>query len=340
MSYPARPSNPYTSPSPKPGYGAGGHHPAGQNPYQRPTVITVLSILNFIAAPFTVLLAIGSLYLGQTERELSAILTGLGIFYLVMGVMSFFIAIGLWRLKGYGRTLQIVSCSVGLLAIPIGTLISALILYYFLKPGVKILFSETPRSQLTEWDVVEIQKLQYSSSGVLITLAIIVPLIFMMIAGVFVVMTLPSIESAGSTANEASAIGDLHKLRSGEIAYAKVNGGHYDTPECLAAPADCIPGYSRDDGTFLMSAIPETRHGYRREFLKGQPASTSDITFGHLSPTSLKGFAFIAYPETSGETGSRGFCTDATGRVCITIDGSKPVVVNGRCDPGCTLFDR
>jgi len=66
---------------------------------------------------------------------------------------------------------------------------------------------------------------------------------------------------------------------------------------------------------FDPSLAPDgERNGYTRRFILG-----SD------------GFAYVATPENWRKTGVRGFCGDATARICFTRDGIAPHVVDGRC---------
>ena len=306
--------------------------------YRRPTLVTVLSVLNFIGAPITLLMGFFMIYLGQTDEgiEMRGLMVGIGAVYFALGVMSLLIGIGLWNLKSYGRTLQIISSCIGLLAIPLGTIISGLILWYFFKPGVKVLFSERPVANLSDWEIAEVSKLGQSSAALVILLAIVLPLLVVMIIGIIAAIAIPSLLRARVSANEASAIGDTRQVLNGQFAYAQANGGHYDTPECLSAPAECIPGYPPDGPVFMNEFVVGTRQGYQREFHPGPPATENDVAFANLSKSSMTSFAFIAYPASPGVSGTRGFCADSTGRMCVTSDGSAPAVVDAHCDPGCT----
>ena len=281
------------------------------------------------------------IYLGQTDQgsEMRGLMMGVGAVYVGLGVMSLVIGIGLWKLKRYGRTLQIVSSCIGLLAIPIGTIISGLILWYFFKPGVKVLFSEKPVRSLSQWEVDEVTQLGQSSAGTVILLAVVLPLVLVSIIGMIAAIVIPSMLRARVSPNEALAIGDARQVLSAERAYAEANGGHFDTPECLSAPADCIPGYPSDGEVFVNGFVFETRHGYHREFHPGPPAAENDLAFANLSHSSMKSFAFTAYPESPGVSGVRGFCTDSSGRMCFTSDASAPTVVDAQCDPSCTPFE-
>jgi type II secretory pathway pseudopilin PulG len=302
-------------------------------------VVSLLAILHFVFGPLMLiggaLVAVASTSSAGSERMLMMVFGGL---YVVFGVLSLVCGIGLWNLKGYGRTLQIVYSCLGLLAIPIGTLISGLILAYLYKPGVKVLFSETPPAQLSAADIAEVSKLSETSGVTVAIMAVVVLFLLVAFVGIIAAIAIPSLLRARTSANESQAIGDLRTIVSAETAYASVNGGHYDQLECLARPFECLPGYPADGQVFLFQEYPAVRGGYNREFQGGLPADQSEIAFANLSPTSVQSFVYLAYP-VSPSMGTRGFCADYTGRICVTLDGSKPAVVDGMCDPNCTPLE-
>jgi hypothetical protein len=266
-------------------------------------------------------------------------MTGIGAFYAVYGLVSVVCAVGLWNLKSYGRTIQLVLAFLGLLLIPVGTVISALILVYLFKPGVKVLFSETPPSRLSAAQIAEVTKLSESSTASVVVIAAVVFLLLVAFIGIIAAIAIPSLLRARISANEAAAIGDLRSVISAEVAYSSSNGGQYDQLECLAKPQECIPGYPPQGPVFLSAIPPEVRAGYRREFQVGLPADGSEVAFANLSPSSVQSFVYLAYPESPGVTGTRGFCVDYTGRICVTMDGSRPAVVDGMCDPACVPLE-
>jgi Type II secretion system (T2SS), protein G len=81
--------------------------------------------------------------------------------FLILTVVSLIGGKGLLELKSYGRTILIIFASIGLLVIPIGTVISFFILLYTGKPGIQLLFCrknpETFTQQELQW-VDEVQK--------------------------------------------------------------------------------------------------------------------------------------------------------------------------------------
>jgi len=333
MVAPTRP-NPYTGP--RAGARPGQRSLSAAQIYRRPAVISVLAALHFFLGPIMLIGGVIAVVMSfASEGSERGFMMGGGAFYALFGLLSIICGIGLWNLKSYGRTIQLVYSFIGLLGIPIGTLISALILVYLFKPGVKVLFSETPPSQLSAADIAEVAKLSESSGVTVVLIAVAVLLMLVAFIGIIAAIAIPSLLRARVSANEAAAIGDLRTVISAEATYASSNGGHYDQLECLAKPQECIPGYPPAGPVFLSEIPPAVRAGYQREFQVGLPADGSEVAFANLSPSSVQSFLYLAYPVTPGVTGARGFCADYTGRICVTMDGSRPPVAEGLCDPAC-----
>jgi len=113
----------------------------GPDIIKRPGFITVLAVLQLIGATLWLLgglgIAAGIIPGGQSlaaSALVALVLEALGVAQLLCGI-------GLLKLKPHGRTLQLVFAWIGLLGIPIGTVISIAILFYLYKPGIKALFS-------------------------------------------------------------------------------------------------------------------------------------------------------------------------------------------------------
>src|SRR5262245_44592063 len=148
-------------------------------------------------------------------------------------------------------------------------------------------------------------------------------------------IAIPSLLRARVSANEAGVIGDIRSIISAEAAYQSANAGYYDTLECLGTPSNCIPNYTGPTFMDSMLASGAGKSGYKRTFHPG-PAASSDA--GPRSPSSIEGYAYTAVPVENGRTGVRGFCGDASGRICQTMDGSEPRVVNGQCPETCQVL--
>ena len=156
------------------------------------------------------------------------------------------------------------------------------------------------------------------------------------LAGCVAAIAIPSFLRARVSANEAATLGDIRTVVSAQAAYQTASGGFYGPPQCLAEPQHCLPEYSGPHFLDAKLASLEARHGYRRTFHAGPPASvTSSVPGAPFATGSLQSFAYVAVPVTTGQTGVRGFCGDSSGRICFTTDGSAPGVVEGACAPDC-----
>lgn len=159
------------------------------------------------------------------------------------------------------------------------------------------------------------------------------------IIGIIAAIAIPSLLRARVSANEAQAIGDTRSIISAEMTYASANAGFYDTLDCLATPASCIPNYPSDAPSFIGPELtPSVKGGYTRTFHPGPPADVEPSQRSRLSPSSVNSFAYVAVPIGQGTTGVRAFCGDSTGRICYTSDGSAPEVTGGKCAETCIDF--
>jgi len=127
---------------------------------------------------------------------------------------------------------------------------------------------------------------------------------------------------------EPGAIAVVRAIIGGELAYASLNEGYYDTLECLDS-ASCVPGV-RGHSPFLEHhlAVTQERRGYGFEFHAGPSAEPrSDRRVSHSAMTR---FAVVAIPLNS--TPQRhSFCGDDRGSIYFTDGGAVPRVEAGRC---------
>lgn len=134
--------------------------------------------------------------------------------------------------------------------------------------------------------------------------------------------------------NEAAAIGTMRALVSAETAYAASNGGLFDTPECLVAPAKCLPQYSGPPLVDPAYSSDFTKSGYIFRFYPGAPADSATARARQLSPTSVTTFSYVAVPETPRSTGTRSFCGDSSGEVCSLAEDAV-TDREGACPASC-----
>jgi len=123
---------------------------------QRPTGVTVLSVLWFIGAVLLVLFgvlliaggsAINAFYGNQLAAQELALFAGIGVVFLVFGLAAALEGWGLWTGRSWAWWVQVVLSALGVLSILsftadsiLNAAISALILWYLFKPYVKEFF--------------------------------------------------------------------------------------------------------------------------------------------------------------------------------------------------------
>jgi type IV pilus assembly protein PilA len=138
------------------------------------------------------------------------------------------------------------------------------------------------------------------------------------VIGIVAAIAIPSLLRARVSANEAGTIGDVRSVISAQAVYQSVNRDLYASRlECLTRPGDCLA--TPTSSQFIdPSTIVSPKSGYVREFYPGAPSQGS--------ATSTSTYAFLAYPVTVGTTGTRSFCGDSSGRICVDPRGGKELV--------------
>lgn len=141
---------------------------------RRPNVVTFLAVLYFLSGLMEAAVAI---YLANAGRQpafriASFIAIGIAIGAMILAGMAY----GLIAMRSWGRVLQIIISILGLLAFPLGTIISIMLLIYFFKPGVKALFSGRPYEQFTPQEIASLQEVQNGGKAIIAVICIIIAL--------------------------------------------------------------------------------------------------------------------------------------------------------------------
>jgi len=139
---------------------------------ERPTGVTILAVLGFIAAGMLVLAALGVLLGGAMVADMAArpgmgMVAGIGgavfgVLFLGIAVLYAVVGVGFLKLQNWARVLTIVLCGLGVLSYALGTLsalfhfhpllvlwrvvllaVNLLVVFYLLKPHVKQAFGAT-----------------------------------------------------------------------------------------------------------------------------------------------------------------------------------------------------
>lgn len=289
----------------------------------RPGVVTFLAVLHFIGAAFWLLIGLGSIAANTAGAGAALVMAPV---FLVIGGAMLFCGLGLLRLRPYGRTLQIVFAVIGLLAVPIGTAISILILIYFNKPGIKLIFQGRPGDDFTNEEVSSIRA-DTATSGATTVVIVIVSIVLVIITmGIVAAIAVPSLLRARQAGNEASAIASLRAITSGEVAYSAScgSGGFAVALEDLAR----TPTSGGD--AFISADLGRSgveRNGYVLTLTRDASPIVGDVgtaaaTCNGSTGQPASSYFATAEPVSSGATGSRYFAVDGRGTI---YESSHPI---------------
>ncbi len=308
-----------------------GVDPAGA--LKRPGLVTLLAVLQFIGA--AVLLPLGGIALASSlgsESPDAVLGQVVGVLWLVFGALSLTCGIGLWTLKGYGRTIQIVLACIGLLAVPLGTIVSALILYYMWRPGIRALFSGKSAAEFTPVERAEIAAVTQGSGAMTAVIVVFVALGLVAMVGIVAAVAVPGLLRARMAGNEAAAIGSMRSIVSAEAAYAAAAGGGgyaISLARLAAACPDQHQGFISPD----LAQDPSVKSGYTISLQSAGAAPGPNDCNG--TPTEMD-FHATGVPVTQGTTGARAFSTSAAGTVFYDPSGvppSRAATIEGAATP-------
>ena len=147
--------------------------PTGMSIPVRPTEVTIAAIVDFIVGGlmllgFLMLLLTlpffmsgmtgsgfemnGDLGSGYSEQQVMAVLSGLFIFiailFLVGGILTTLAGYGLLKLRNWGKILHVIVWVLGLLNFPVGTIISALLIWAVFTKNAKEAFQQAAQNPL------------------------------------------------------------------------------------------------------------------------------------------------------------------------------------------------
>jgi hypothetical protein len=293
--------------------------------FSRPLGVVLLAVLNGLGAllylGFGFLLVVGAAAAEGDAAEAGPVLAVIGAVVAIFGAVHMATAVGLFLLKGFGRVLQIIQSALGLLAIPIGTIISAIVLYYMTRPGMALLFSGRAPASMTLEERQTVER-DANKGGIVVVIVVVMALLAVPVMGIIAAIAIPGLLRARMSGNEAMAIGRMRGMSSGQAAYSSTHDGRYGTLACLTNPSSC-PGEPVDTPYVSGDTEPDgTRSGYRYQLYVPEDGSR---------------YTYFAEPVTPGTTGTRSFCIDQTGTVMEYLEPgavSAPSTSDAPCPDG------
>ena len=159
----------------------------------------------------------------------------------------------------------------------------------------------------------------------LIELLIVVAIILIIAA-----IAIPNLLRSRMAANEASAVGSIRTMNTAAITYNSTYGNGF--PPTLTAIGTVGTTPSCTNAMLLDTVLTSgTKSGYYFGLQAGSVPLTSASSSCSGGYGNSDGYVVTANPVTTGTTGQRSFCSDASGVIRFDATGALATAVNALC---------
>jgi type II secretory pathway pseudopilin PulG len=244
-------------------------HRAESYALARPAIISMLAALDFVAGGGCIPAAILLLLLADRIGVLA--LLGATLLF-ASGGLCLACGRGLWKLKRYGRVLQIGFSWFGLLGVPFGTLMSVLLLRYLRRPEIKALFSGERSSKLTAEEVAAltaVTQTAQTTTGRFTGMVMAVLLVGALnIAGIISAFAVPNMMSAMERVRQRKAVQEILVIANAAENYYLENDAYPPAASFDELISILVPKY--------VKSLPREdawRHAYRYQAWPQRAAS-------------------------------------------------------------------
>ena len=160
----------------------------------------------------------------------------------------------------------------------------------------------------------------------LIELLIVVAIILIIAA-----IAIPNLLRSRMAANEASAVGSIRTMNTASITYNSTYGNGFP-PSLAAVGTTGTAAVSCTNAELIDSVLTGgAKSGYNFALNHGQTVLTSTSSSCSSGYGYSDGYTVTATPITTGTTGQRGFCSDASGVIRFNSAGTP-----AQTSPNCT----
>jgi len=203
--------------------------------------VTLLAVLQFIAGGGALLLVVIMAFVTAKEPVSGAIASGVIALFAILHIVC---GIGLLKLRPWGRVLQIILAFIGLLAIPLGTIIAILILVYMFRPNIVLLFSGRKPEEFTSAEIQVLRTQGGGNNGAAVAIALVAGLfVFIAFAGIIAAIAVPNLLSAVQRGKQKRTIADMKAVAVVVEAYGVDNNAYPDAGTIDELAAILEPAY-------------------------------------------------------------------------------------------------